>query len=347
MKRSIIALLSLVAAALLASSATIAADPGYAAPGSFTFRVIDASWRDSARQRDLPLRLRLPETASPTPVILFSHGLGGSRRGGAEWAEHWASHGFAVITVQHSGSDEALWKDKPPGERLAALRSGASIAEFLARIADVKFVVGELSRRQQAGEPEVARLDLDRIGMSGHSFGAVTTLFLGGQRPPASVVGPISPPAGFLAERRLRAFVALSPQAAGSDLERQFASFTRPALLVTGTLDGQPFPGIGASPSQRLLLFEAMPAAGNKFLLVVDKADHMFFNGSRGLRDFGTSGREAVDFDAVEARGYRKVKSVSTAYWAAFLRDDDAAARWLKDGDASAAATGGDYFKAK
>ena len=142
MNRSFIAMLSLVAAALMSSSAP-AADPGYAAPGSFAVRLIDESWNDGARQRDLPVRIRLPEAASPAPVILFSHGLGGSRRGGAEWAEHWASHGFAVINVQHPGSDETLWMGKDSGERLSALRSSASIAEFLARIADVKFVVAE------------------------------------------------------------------------------------------------------------------------------------------------------------------------------------------------------------
>ncbi|HYD04169.1 MAG TPA: hypothetical protein VEC60_00500, partial [Reyranella sp.] len=103
----------------------------------------------------------------------------------------------------------------------------------------------------------------------------------------------------------------------------------RPALLVTGTLDGQSFTGLGVSPAERLLAFEAMPASGNKYLLVVDQADHMFFNGTRGLRDFGSAGR-GIDFTAVEARGYPQVKAVSTAYWLAHLRGDCAAAEWLR-----------------
>jgi len=196
------------------------------------------------------VRLRLPAAPGRAPVIVFSHGLGGSRAGGAEWGAHWASHGFAVIHVQHPGSDESLWKDKPVAERLAGLRSGISLQQFAARIADVKFVLDELERRR------LASLDLRRLGMSGHSFGAVTTLYLGGQQPAIGAV-----PVGDLSEKRFAAFLAFSPQAAaGSDPQVQFAGFAPPALLVTGTLDGQPLPGLGATAEQRLVPFAAMPA---------------------------------------------------------------------------------------
>jgi hypothetical protein len=79
-----------------------------------------------------------------------------------------------------------------------------------------------------------------------------------------------------------------------------------------------------------------MAALGNKFELVINQADHNYFNGTRGLRDFGTTGRESVDFAAVEARGYRVVKAVSTAYWLAYLKDDGVAARWLRSDAATA-----------
>jgi dienelactone hydrolase len=337
------ALQSLVVAVLAATS-VLGADPGYASPGPFTVRQVDVGWTDTARQRDLPLRVRLPESNGRLPTILFSHGLGGSRNGGAEWGEQWASHGFAVIHVQHPGSDESIWKDRPPGERMAGLKSGADLRQFLARIADIKFVVAELARRQSVGDPIAARLDLDRLGMSGHSFGAITTFYLGGQRPAAAVTDRLI---GDLSEPRLVAFLAFSPQAGSDDPVHQFARFARPALLVTGTLDGQPFPGIGASPAQRLVPFEAMAATGNKFMLVVDRADHMFFNGTRGLRDVGAAGRDGIDFGAVEQRGYRLIKAVSTAYWQAYLQGDAAAMRWLKDGGAAAFAARDGYLDAK
>jgi hypothetical protein len=227
---------------------------------------------------------------------------------------------------------------------LAGLRSGADLQQFLARIADIKFVVAELDRRQARGNANVARLDLRRLGMSGHSFGAVTTLYLGGQRPGVRVADQL---ASGLAEPRFAAFLAFSPQASAGEAGPQFAGFTRPALLITGSFDGQPFPGLGASAAQRLVPFEAMPATGDKFMLMIDQADHMFFNGTRGLRDIGASGRDGIDFAAVEARGYRLIKAVSTAYWLAYLSADRKAARWLKEGDAARAAGSVGYLKLK
>jgi dienelactone hydrolase len=328
------AVLALVGVVLLASGAA-SADPDYASPGHFTVRQIDETWTDDARQRDIPVRIRLPDSRERVPVIVFSHGLGGSRDGGREWGEHWASRGFAVIHVQHRGSDEALWKDKPPGERFSGLRSGATLQQFLARIADIKFNVADLGRRQSAGDPLAARLNLDRLGMSGHSFGAVTTLFLGGQRPAPGIADRL---VAGLPESRFTAFLAFSPQALGADPEHQFSAFRRPALLITGTLDGRPFPGLGATVEQRMVPFAAMPPTGNKFFLVINQADHMFFNGTRGLRDIGIGGRETIDFAAVESRGYALVKAVSTAYWLAYLHDDGAALHWLKSGNATSPA---------
>jgi predicted dienelactone hydrolase len=337
-----VVLLSFVTAVLAVRQAG-GGDLDYAARGSFTVRQIDHTWHDDARKRDIPLRIRLPESREPVPTILFSHGLGGSVAGGTEWAEQWASRGFAVIHVQHPGSDESIWKDKPAGERMAGLRSGADLQQFLARIADIKFVVAELDRRRSKGDPLAAHLNLDRLGMSGHSFGAITTLYLGGQRA-AVAVGAV---AAELSEPRFTAFLAFSPQAGPVDPQQQFAAFTRPALLVTGTLDGQPFPGIGASPPQRLVPFDAMAAAGNKYLLVLNDADHMYFNGTHGLRDIGTVGRDNVDFAAAEAQGYPLVRAVTTAYWQAYLRDDAAAARWLKDGGAGALVDSRGSFRTK
>ena len=37
--------------------------------------------RDEARQREIPLRVYLPASTAPAPIVLFSHGLGGNREG--------------------------------------------------------------------------------------------------------------------------------------------------------------------------------------------------------------------------------------------------------------------------
>ena len=70
----------------------------------------DTVWRDSARNRAVPVRLRWPAAQPPAPsggwpVIIYSHGLGGSRAGGEVWGRAWADAGFVVVHVQHAGSD--------------------------------------------------------------------------------------------------------------------------------------------------------------------------------------------------------------------------------------------------
>ena len=49
---------------------------GPAGPSHF-----DLTAHDAARDRDIPLRIYLSTNTVPAPVILFSHGLGGSRTG--------------------------------------------------------------------------------------------------------------------------------------------------------------------------------------------------------------------------------------------------------------------------
>jgi len=47
-----------------------------------TVAVMDEVRHDATRNRDVPVRIYVPENHSqPSPVIIFSHGLGGSREG--------------------------------------------------------------------------------------------------------------------------------------------------------------------------------------------------------------------------------------------------------------------------
>jgi predicted dienelactone hydrolase len=70
--------------------------------------VIEFDWVDAARSRAVPVRLYWPHAATPgakVPLVLFSHGIGGSRRGYSYLGQHWATHGYASLHVQHVGSD--------------------------------------------------------------------------------------------------------------------------------------------------------------------------------------------------------------------------------------------------
>ena len=77
-------------------------DPGAAGPWRVSTRHGELS--DPDRARTLPFKLYLPDAPRPGGLIVFSHGLGGTREGGARWLAHWASHGFVALAVAY-----AMW----------------------------------------------------------------------------------------------------------------------------------------------------------------------------------------------------------------------------------------------
>src|SRR5258706_2654021 len=145
---------------MLLATAALAADAptvthaeralSYDEPGPYPAQVLDVVWRDQSRQRDLPLRIRLPEAPGARPLVIFSHGLGGSLEGVRAWGEQWASYGLAVIHLQHPGSDQSVWQDSDNPVR--DLRHAADLGQFAARVADVKFILDELQRRQAGAD---------------------------------------------------------------------------------------------------------------------------------------------------------------------------------------------------
>ncbi len=75
-------------------------------PGSST-----ANGVDTARDRVVPARLYWPAAStrkSPVPLVVFSHGLGGSRKGYSYLGEGWSARGTASQHIQHVASDESL-----------------------------------------------------------------------------------------------------------------------------------------------------------------------------------------------------------------------------------------------
>ena len=266
----------------------------------------DFRWTDAARQRTLPLRLRLPAGSGAVPLVLFSHGLGGNLDAGTAWAEAWAQAGIATLHLQHPGSDSAVLREGGPG----ALRAAASAEQLQARALDVRFVLDELARRAA----EFPRLRQDAIGLAGHSFGAHTTLAVAGQF-------------AALADPRPRAFAAFSPsppqRGAG------FEGIRRPVLCLTGSLDGNPL-GEQRSGDHRRAAYDALPA-GDKAELWLDGADHASFSGHaptrgwRGRRRPGAAREQAERHEAL-------IAAVSTDWWRAQLLGDAAARQRLARG---------------
>jgi predicted dienelactone hydrolase len=288
-----------IIAALLLAVATA----GHAA----AIQTCEAQWVDTARNgRAVPVRIRMPQGAGQAPVILFSHGLGGSLDAGTKWVSQWAQAGFITINLQHAGSDAAIWRGS--GRPMQGLRRGMTAEQLQARVGDVRFVLDRLERGGREGACDLGRADMGRIGMSGHSFGAQTTLAIAGTRYGGRPV---------LADARVKAALAFSPQPAVGQADTDaFGAIHIPFFTVTGTEDStRMLSGVG--PEDRLRPYRAMPPGG-KYLLVLKGANHMMLGGQ-------TAGRKSTPTDHM----LTTIDRLTTLFWQASLLDDRAAAAAL------------------
>ena len=146
-------LLCILVVSLLLSAARVAtAEQPYdplAVSDQSRFQTLDFTVKDHGRQRDIPIRVYLPSGKSPVPVVLFSHGLGGSREGSAYLGNHWAGRGYVAVFIQHPGSDTSVWQDKPLAERMDAMKRAANLENFLLRVKDIHVVLDQFERWNQ------------------------------------------------------------------------------------------------------------------------------------------------------------------------------------------------------
>lgn len=298
----------------LVGRAALAA-PGYdplAVPAGFAARTVELTVHDGARNRDLPIKVYLPGATIPEPVVIFSHGLGGSRENDAFLGQHWAARNYVAVFIQHPGSDESVWQGKGMNEAMLAMKQAAGLKNFLARVKDVPAILDQLDYWNRKNENALfGRLDTKHIGMSGHSFGAVTTQAVSGE----SMGGR-----PMFTDERIKAACMFSPSVPKrGDAKAAFRTVTIPWLLMTGTKDTAP---IGdQTVEDRLGVFPALPA-GQKYEVVLDGAEHSAF-GDRPLPG---------DKEPRNPNHHRVMLALTTAFWDAYLRGDAAAKTWL-DGD--------------
>ena len=284
----------------IASALAPAADRP-ARPGPLEVQTLDHLLVDRARAREVPVRLHLPAGEGPCPVIVFSHGLGGSRLGYGWLGRSWASFGYAVLHPTHPGSDTSLLRGSGlvPFRNLRAAM--ADPANWEARARDVSFLLDQLPALEQALPRLAGRLDASLVGVGGHSFGGYTAAALAG----AQLWFPGEESPRPLADPRPLAFLAMSPPGYGERGLRpgSWSTIARPLFEITGTLDFGAFDG---SPYElRLAPFADLPPGG-KTLLVVDGADHLSFAG-------GTSSSPAREAQKA------LVEEATLAFWDGWL----------------------------
>jgi dienelactone hydrolase len=185
------------------------------------------------------------KTSAPFPLVIFSHGNGGTSFGYTSLIEDLVSHGYVVAAVEHTYTATAVVF--PDGRIVTAYRdpvAGRSPAEAFQQMmkeaglqintgaADLIFVMNILSQLNNKNEPDFplsGRLDLTHVAAMGHSSGGANAalacelserfkacLSLEGQLPPIAVF-PTNPEGKFFTQPVLLLEVDHSGQKRGFD----------------------------------------------------------------------------------------------------------------------------------
>lgn len=285
--------------------------------------------KDAARKKDVQIRVRFPKNApGPVPLVLFSHGMGGSNNAFTELTTHWASHGYVVILPTHEDS-VALKKSK-----------GEDVSEFLTspnkyvrnvdppgRVADLSLILDQIDMIQKDaglkttdGTPLV---DMEHVGVAGHSAGALTTQMAIGvkARTKKHPLRALSEP-----EKRFDCAVVISGQ---GTTNRMFTAdswneVSKPMFVIAGSEDvtrvGSETPASRREPFER-----AKP--GDKYLLWIEGATHSSYQGKQHLALMGE--KPTTDLSIITAA----TADGTLAFLDAYLKQDETAKRYLHSDD--------------
>jgi predicted dienelactone hydrolase len=261
---------------------------------------------------DVAAAFDAPEQAGARPLVVISHGHGGSNLGHHDLATYLASHGFVVATLEHPKDN---FRDKR-GDGQPDVMYGRPIqvaATISALLADPRWE---------------ALVDADRIGVAGFSAGGYTSLLVVGgvprfdrfigycERHPddAEICGTVKRLGargtrealaalqndlkrwGDTADPRVKAAFAMAPQAISFD-KAGAAAIDRPVLIYYGENDHVLLPSENALHVAPLIT----TLAG---ITMVPKADHWVFLApcsAELAKDAGAICRDPDGVDRVKA----------------------------------------------
>ena len=214
----------------------------YSLPGPYRVRIVDQTWFDASRSRQVPVRMYVPVGVANPPVVIFSHGTGNGRDGYGYLGMQWASHGYLSVHPEHVGAGRDL-------ERRGWLANlfvddDPTLHDIYPR--DLIFVIDHLHAT--------------RVAVAGHSMGAYGVLALAGLH-----VGDES----FRDPR----VVAGIPISMSEELDRSaYRDIRIPLLHITGTRDMSV--AYGTLPRHRRVPFDSIEGGGDEYLVTIDGATH-------------------------------------------------------------------------
>lgn len=219
---------------------------------------------------------------APAPVIIFSHGSGGMPYQSTFYTRQLASHGFVVVAPPHPGNTTI--------ECFPCREWDALVDSYLNRPDDVIFALDSvLALNEGTASLFYGALDAERLGITGHSFGGLTTMMLAS------------------GESRFDAALAMAP-AGGEQIPVDSTSIRIPTMIMGGGLDS-------ATPLEiQQGYFGSVPAQTPHYLLVVPLAGHLNF-ADACLPGLDSCGEEAIDIN----RGHELINTYGVAFFKTYV----------------------------
>ena len=221
----------------------------------------DITLRDDKRGKDIECRVHFPDAGDKLPLIVFSHGFGADKTAFATISKHVAEHGYVIVHPSHAdgmgrgglrrGAAEVPAQEQKPGEPAdnktgarrfqGLLGAGGGLAGMLndpakleGRVADVVAVLDSIEQLCTKVPALKGRIDTTRIGVGGHSYGAYTSMLIGGVT--ADIGGA---KARSFADKRVRCILPISGQGTGQQglTESSWSQLKLPMMTMTGSRD--------------------------------------------------------------------------------------------------------------
>lgn len=307
----------------------------------------DLVLHDAARHKDLHVKVRVPraktqETPDATyPMVVFSHGLGGSKDGFGELCDHLCRWGYVVVCPSHADS---IQERRRAGEHVT-LANAFDMKKMdpkgrLDRVLDCKFILDSIPTLEEKvpglkGAGGKGRIDTNRLAMAGHSAGAYTAEVLGGMK--IAQVGALK--GQTLVEPRFKAVVVISGTGVNKlgITDTAWSEVKNPWLVITGSKDTVPISR--ETPESRRDPFKyarGIEKGGPPaYLLFIEGATHSSYAGKETSALMGE--KPTTDVKVIQ----NCVASSVLAFMDGYVKGDKAGTAYLAKGDSIATLSAG------
>ncbi|MGF1602767.1 MAG: alpha/beta hydrolase [Thermosynechococcaceae cyanobacterium] len=240
----------------------------------------------AGKARQFPADLYIPRRSDQAPIIVISHGFSADRSAYASFAKHLASYGFVVAVPEHPGSSAKQTQAWLAGE----IDQPSQALEFIDRPLDVSYLLDDLTRRSKTDPQLKGRLNLNQVGVMGHSFGGYTALAVGGGKinfaalrqacgPEVKMTLNISqilqcqvlklPQKEYvLSDPRIKAVLAVSPVTRSVFGKEGLGQIQAPVMFISSSMDT-----VTPSLLEQVQPFTWLPES-RKYLVMIQSASH-------------------------------------------------------------------------